>query len=643
MTVNVLPELAASIFGIILSLSLTFKYADATEANVHYRRLVYSVTFATVTDVIAVFLPAIWTDMPAPAHLVSTTLFYLATLLAGFCLFRYVAIRAEKVNKTYFRIQTILLVSDTLLLTINLFTRTIFDYGDDGNIIYGTFHLPVSYGVAFWFLLSSIIVQGIHNEKEKQLERIALAFCGLSLLTAFVIQFFFLRDVMFSFAVGMLSVYLVFFAVEMPVYVRLEEATKDLLLKQEEAEKAAAKALRASKIKSNFLANTSHEIRTPMNAILGMNDMIAQGTDDVRMKEAAGEIRQAGENLLQIINDVLDYSRIESGKMEIRNTAGSLGQLLFAIDETWRDAIEAKEIAFDIAVKDDVPDAMFTDYEKLKQTLSNLVSNAYKYTENGSIRVQVSCGMAGDEKQLLIAVKDTGIGIRKEELQEIFSLFTRAALEENRDKQGAGLGLKLTDELAGLMGGSVRAESVYGKGSTFTLRLPLQQTAEQKVSDIRARNAYEESCENSRKQAVSEHFSAEGKRVLVVDDTVVNLTIIKRMVSQTGADADTCMSGQECLTALQLQGKHPYDLVLLDYMMPEMDGIQTLELLRMIPSCEQGHLTVIAMTASIDDSTAYHFLQAGFDDYLPKPAKANDVLAILKKHLSKAGAGEVVS
>ena len=638
-TVNVLPEAAASIFGIILSLSLRFKYTDATEANVHYRHLVYSVTFATVTDVVSVLIQALW-DLPPILHMLITTTFYLATLLAGFCLFRYVSFRAGRKGKTYLRIQLVLLVLDALLLLWNLFSHTFFYYDADGNIVYGALHLPVAYGVAFWFVFSSCIVQGLHAEKEKLLERVALFFCSLSLLVAFIIQFFFLRDLMFSFAVGVLSVYLVFFAVEMPVYVQIENTTKNLLLKQEEAGKAAKKAQRASRAKSNFLANTSHEIRTPMNAILGMNDMIEQGTEDIRIKTAAAEIRSAGENLLQIINDVLDYSRIESGKMEMHRIPFSLGALLQEADEAWRELIEAKGVVFEIGIANEIPDALFGDREKLKQTIWNLLSNAYKYTEAGEVFLQASTGLAGEEKQLLIAVKDTGSGIREEELKEVFSLFTRAALEENRDKQGAGLGLKLTDELARLMGGSVRAESVYGKGSKFTIRLPLEKDLNRAEEDTTAKEVYEAKREAFLKRPDQAAYSAKGKRVLIVDDTVVNLTILKKMVEQTGADADTCMSGKECLTALELRKTKAYDMILLDYMMPEMDGIKTLEYIRMIPSCEQGKFPVIALTAAIDNSTAYRFLQAGFDDYLSKPVKQKEIQAMLKKHLSTAASAE---
>ena len=160
LTVNVLPEIAASIFGIILSLSLRFKYTDATEANVHYRHMVYSVTAATVTDVVSVLMQVRWEQTPALVHMIITTLFYLATLLAGFCLFRYVSFRAGRAGKTYLRVQFVLLAADALLLVLNLVTRTFFDYDQSGNIVYGVLHLPVAYGVAFWFLLSQVTSMG---------------------------------------------------------------------------------------------------------------------------------------------------------------------------------------------------------------------------------------------------------------------------------------------------------------------------------------------------------------------------------------------------------------------------------------------------------------------------------------------------
>ena len=635
LTTNFLPEAAASVFGVMLCLYLRFKYTDSAEAYVYYRQMAYAVTIAALTDVLSVCVQEFGTGVPSGVYLLNTTAFYIATVVAAYLLLRYITMRAGQAGSRMFRLQKYLLYADILLLTVNLFTHTFFHYDESGEIIYGTLHLPVSYGVAFWFVLSSCIVQGLHSGEYTRFQRVVLRLSGISLLTAFLIQFFFLRDLMFSYAVGILSVYLVFFAVELPVYLQIEAATNVLSEKQRDAEEAAKRALRASRAKSNFLANTSHEIRTPMNAILGMNDMITQGTGDIRIRAASHEIRTAGENLLQIINDVLDYSRIESGKAELTERTFSLGKLLAETDAGWRSNIEAKGIRFLVECAAEIPDPVFGDAGKLKRILDHLVSNAFKYTDEGEIAIRLSKDEAG--RMLALAVSDTGAGIREEELKHVFSLFTRAALEENRDKQGAGLGLKIADELARMMGGEIEANSVFGAGSRFTLRIPLTRTAEDQ-DNRQAADVYEEVRAAAKDTRGKQLFRAEGARILVVDDTVVNLTIVKSMLKDAGTKPETVMSGEACLKALSESVEQPYDLVFLDYMMPEMDGIKTLEMLRMIPGCEKGALPVVVLTASIDESSAFYFLKAGFDDYLAKPVKAAELSAMLEKHLGHARA-----
>lgn len=633
LTTNFLPEAAACVFGVILCLYLRFKYTDSAEAYVYYRQMAYAVTIAALTDVISVCVHEFGTGVPPVIYMIQTTVFYISTVAAAYLLLRYITMRAGQAHSRMFRLQKYLLYADILLLIVNLFTRTFFSYDESGEIIYGTLHLPVSYGVAFWFVLSSCIVQGLHSGEYTRFQRFVLRLTGISLLTAFLVQFFFLRNLMFSYAVGILGVYLVFFTVELPVYMQLEEATRVLNEKRQDAEDAAKKALRASRAKSNFLANTSHEIRTPMNAILGMNDMIAQGTGDIRIRAASLEIRTAGEKLLQTINDVLDYSRIESGKAELAERDFSLGTLLAETDAAWRSGIEAKDIRFLVECAAEIPDSVFGDAAKLKRILDHLVSNALKYTEAGEIAIRLS---ADGADRIRFAVSDTGTGIREEELKHVFSLFTRAALEENRDKQGAGLGLKIADELTRMMGGEIEATSTYGAGSCFTLRLPLARGADDPDKQKAAADVYREMRMDAHAGQDTHSFRAEGARVLVVDDTVVNLTIVKSMLKDAGAQPETVMSGEACLKALADTAEHPYDLVFLDYMMPEMDGIKTLEMLRMIPGCEKGALPVVVLTASIDESSAFYFLKAGFDDYLAKPVKAAELSAMLEKHLGQA-------
>lgn len=626
LTADIWPEVAATIFGLILCVSLRIKYRDATEANAYFRQLAYTLTAATFMSVFSTVVRTFGERVPRIIFLINSTLYYVATILAAYCLLRYIVTRAERQNGRFFRVQRYLMFASLVLLALNMSTGVLFSYSVDGTVHYGPLFLPGTYGVALWFLLAACVSQGIHKDKHTLVQRIALRFAGIALMLAFIIQFFFLRELYFSYAVGIFTVYLVFFAVEMPVYRSVEEATIRLEAARRQAEEATDRALAASRAKSNFLANTSHEIRTPMNAIMGMNEMIAKGTADAHIREASGRMREAGSALLQIINDVLDYARIESGRMELMQDEYSISDVLMEIVRVWRGRIEEKGVAFGIEVADNVPDDIFGDQDKLRQIIANLISNAVKYTRYGSINVHVRKERAGDDDFLILSVEDTGVGIREEEREEIFSLFTRASIEENRNIQGAGLGLKIADELTRMMKGSIRVESVYGEGSRFILRLPFYS----KEKGIAAKDALSEKMEQAKNEGTREMFRADDKSILIVDDTVVNLTVAKGLLQEMGAAADVALTGAEALSMME---KKKYDLVFLDHMMPEMDGIEVLAQLRHIKGYEKGKTDVIALTSNADETSRAFYLDSGFDDYLAKPMRSEEMNELLRKHL----------
>ena len=364
-----------------------------------------------------------------------------------------------------------------------------------------------------------------------------------------------------------------------------------------------------------------------MNAIMGMNEMILRATNDEQIAQAAGQIRGAGLSLLQIINDVLDYARIESGKMQRIDGRFCLSDILMEVVHLWQPQIEERGISFTVEIEEDVTDERYGDQDKLRQITANLISNAYKYTEKGSIRLHVG-RKEPEEELLLVQVEDTGSGIREEEIESIFQLFTRASLEENRDKQGAGLGLKIADELSKIMGGLIRVSSVYGEGSCFTLEVPLQQGE----GEEKARAAFLRKQQEYLERQTRAPFTARDKTVLVVDDTVVNLTVARGMLSPFGVRVDAAMNGKEALSLAKL---HAYDLVFMDHRMPEMDGIETLRRLRRIKGYESGKTAVVALTSSVDETSRSFYLSQGFDDYLPKPMRQNEVEDMLKKHLGE--------
>ncbi len=389
-------------------------------------------------------------------------------------------------------------------------------------------------------------------------------------------------------------------------------------------------AEQANLAKSDFLANMSHEIRTPINAVIGMNEMILRECDDLEIVEYANNIEIASHNLLSIINDVLDFSKIESGKMEIVDNEYKLGEMLNDVTTMVELKVEQKGLGFEVQVDDKLPKVLFGDDVRIKQVLLNLLNNAVKYTQKGKITMVVTGDVTEDESQVVLsmAVKDTGIGIRKEDLANLFKEFQRLDLNTNRNIEGTGLGLAITHNLVSMMGGKIGVESEYGNGSIFTVKLA------QKIINKSCMGNFEKNYRrisgNTHKYETS--FVAPEAKVLVVDDNQMNLKVIQNLLKETKVQVTTCMSGAE---ALALMCENKYDVILLDHMMPEMDGIETLKRSKQMVENINADVAVIALTANAISGAKEMYLSEGFTDYLSKPIKGNLLEEMLAKHISE--------
>ena len=402
----------------------------------------------------------------------------------------------------------------------------------------------------------------------------------------------------------------------------------DMILLQDMANKrmqeAADEAIAAGKAKSRFLAQMSHEIRTPLNAVLGMNEMILRQSDDKEILDYSANIRSAGKTLLSIINSILDFSKIEDGKMEILPVKYDVADMIRGLVNSVSERAAEKSLALNVKVDETIPGSLMGDDVRITQIVMNLLTNAVKYTEKGSVTLSVDMvSKTEDTVNIKFDVTDTGIGIKEEDMGKLFESFERLEEKRNRNIEGTGLGMSIVTKLLDMMDSKLVVKSEYGKGSSFCFEL------RQIIVDARPIGKYEENQKPGKDTAEKTKLYLPHARILVVDDSIMNIKVAKSLLKLNGVVPDACKSGAECLELLK---KDHYDLILLDHMMPQMDGMETLKRIR-----EEGLISddtkVIALTANAINGAMEMYLSAGFDDYLSKPIEVSRLEDMLRKYI----------
>lgn len=399
----------------------------------------------------------------------------------------------------------------------------------------------------------------------------------------------------------------------------------ELQKSQEALKEALVKAEAADRAKSDFLANMSHEIRTPINAVLGLNELIARESTESNIQMYSSNVADAGNALLSLVNDVLDFSKIEAGRMELAPADYELNILLRECKNMLTTKIVTKGLAFNIKNNPDIPNCLYGDEVRIRQILVNLMNNAVKYTDCGSITLDVDYEQLDDDRVLLkFSVTDTGIGIREEDLPALFESFKRIDLEHNRKLEGSGLGLNIAKSFIELMGGTIDVSSVYGQGSTFTVHIPQLVKGDNKIGVFNMDNA------DSKKKKYVASFHAPNAKLLIVDDVPINIKVIKGLIRQTQVNIDAAESGPECLEKMATT---KYDLVLLDHMMPNMDGVEVKKRLTEDKTHANQDTPIIMLTANAILGAKEEYLELGFAGYLSKPVHPDELEAMIVKNL----------
>lgn len=383
----------------------------------------------------------------------------------------------------------------------------------------------------------------------------------------------------------------------------------------------------ASEAKSRFLADMSHEIRTPINAIIGMNEMILRETDSKDILGYSQNIRQSGHNLLQLINGILDFSKIEDGKMDIVPVRYSVGPQIAYLINSISDRASSKKLTLNVSVDKNIPSELYGDDTRINQVIINLLTNAVKYTEKGSVDFTMKEKERSEDGKILLyfEVKDTGIGIKDTDMEKLFESFERLDVVKNRNIEGTGLGMTITVKLLELMDSELKVESVYGEGSKFSFELWQKIENAEPLGDYREAIAKPQNSESYR-----ESFRAPDARILVVDDTKMNLLVVENLLKKTGIKIDTAINGPD---SIELAKNNAYDVILMDQRMPGMDGTEAMKEIRNIESSLNANTPVICLTADVVRGAKERYIQMGFNDYLTKPIDSAELEKMLINYL----------
>ena len=633
---NISYEVASLIFLIILLFFIKMQYNTNSILNKEFRKLTWSALIATAMDVTTAITISYAYLVPVQLNTVLNTLYFVSVALLGYRLMHYDLLfiyRNEK-KRLFIRFHQCLLAIYFFILLFNMFTGYFFSFSPDGEYVKGATYLAV-YIAPSYFVICSAIILGSHFRSFSTWQRVSIFLFAFLQISGVVLQMFFFPDTLLALFMSALGLIMMLFTMETPDYQKLtitiEELSRTKKVAEqakEEAEKAREIAQQANRAKSDFLANMSHEIRTPINSVLGMDEMILRECDDPKILEYAADIKRAGGMLLSLINDILDFSKIESGKMDILPVDYDLGIVLGETVDLIRPKAQAKDLALLLDIDPATPAHLHGDEVRIRQIITNILTNAVKYTKQGSVTLTVSAKQLSPEKvELYVCVKDTGIGIKEEDIGRLFDSFQRVEESRNRNIEGTGLGLSITMRLLNLMGSSLEVKSTYGKGSAFYFHLEQKQTDDQMIGG-NLESYYQN--EKSISGTTGESFCAPDAKILVVDDNEMNLKVFLGLLKNHGMQIDTAMSGMECLSLME---KKAYHIIFMDHQMPQMDGVETLKQSALLQNNLSKDAVMIILTANAVSGAREMFLREGFQDYLSKPIDVSKLEAVILKYL----------
>ena len=615
---NVYFELSASFFILFLLLFVRTRYDLTLERNKFFYHMICCLLAVDVLDVVTACTISYGAIVPKGLNVLVNTIYFAFNGLLGYLYTNY----CQQYNNIYRRNRFIYMLSQVILfgywvlLLINTFTGLLFYFDQNGNYCHGILYLSV-YIMPYIFFLMSACFMFMAFPQFNINQRVCIIMFMIVGASGGVLQLIWFPDVLLNVFTISLGITIVLFSLETPEYHQLKETMVELEDAKEEAQKENAS-------KSQFLANMSHEIRTPINAILGMNEMILRESEENSIQEYAQNIQSASEDLLSIVNEILDFSKVASGKMELVPVEYDVAALIRDCSTIVETRAAGKDLRLEVSCDESTPSKLCGDATRIRQIISNLLTNAVKYTPSGTITFRIRWAREKEGIKLIASVEDTGIGISEENQKRLFDTFERFDMEKNRNIEGTGLGLSITKQLVDLMKGEIGVYSELGKGSLFYVEIP------QKVVSMEPIGKLNQEVNVEQTKVDKEKYHAPKAKILVVDDVRMNVRVIQSLLKRTKIQIDTATSGKECLA---LAAENTYDLILLDHMMPEMDGVETFQKLREDTTGLNYATPVIALTANAIAGAKEEYKKLGFDDYLSKPMKGEELEEMIQTYL----------
>ena len=626
-------KVAVLFLSVILCAYIRIVYSGASSNEKRYIALSYALTLANLVTVICAIFDPESAKHSLAVRLASGITWELAINVGCFAYMRYLgAFGPDTPLKQRMRYaQNVVMGSFFYFQLVSLFIGLGGNYvilPDGAGLTHGSLYFLLMHGYSLIWIVWALVMQCINRNaftKGQWWGLLASNLVSLAILSAHALYF---PEVHIRFVVLTFNLYVFFFLLETPAYGEVEKTLNKLKKAKAMAEEAKVAAMKANEAKGEFLANMSHEIRTPLTTILGMDEVIIKKYEEGPIYEYARDIHSAGNTLLHIINDILDFSKIESGQLELTSKNYKLGRVLRDVDNMIRMRAQQKGLEYITQIDQTLPNDLFGDQTRVHQIMVNILNNAVKYTKRGSVKFSLT-GERGTDPSFItlhIIVADTGIGIHTEDLPKLFQSFNRLDMKENHGVEGTGLGLAITGRLIDMMGGNVEVKSTYGVGSTFHVVLP------QRITGTMTLKEFEEQDVHAAKKVRKTAIIAPDARVLVVDDNEMNRVVLRALMKDTKVQVDTVEGGEECLEKVK---DTAYDVILMDYMMPHMDGKETLENMRKMENCASAGAKVVVCTANAIVGVQAELLAAGFDDFLSKPVNGKELEEVLARYIPK--------